>query len=62
MKIEDYVIGYKIYSLVEAIFDFIHINSIYTLINVVCCEKLNPTKIRAGTSPFIWIPFDVCES
>jgi hypothetical protein len=45
MKIEDYVIGYKIYSLVIAIFDFMHINSMYKLTNVVCCEKLNPTNL-----------------
>lgn len=45
MKIEDYVIGYKIYSLFIAIFDFMHINSMYTLTNVVCCEKLNPTNL-----------------
>ncbi len=45
MKIEDYVIGYKIYSLFIAIFEFMHINSMYTLTNVVCCEKLNPTNL-----------------
>lgn len=45
MKIEDYVIGYKIYSLFIAIFEFMRINSMYTLTNVVCCEKLNPTNL-----------------
>jgi hypothetical protein len=50
MKIENYVIGYKIYSLFIAIFDFMHINSMYTLTNVVCCEKLNPTNLGLALS------------